>query len=263
MMENEKILLNLTNQLEALQKHISALKESTNNLHKLDIVVLQNKVRELYEKVLELNETVESKPEVHDDTDFPKIDVQEETELTEAEVKTEEKASEESNFAAEQEIEESPLIEVEFEINEETVEKDEQTPEEVAEEPFEEAAEEEIKITKSESVRSTIDLFSATREPTIFDTIAFDKEPSVADKIRQARISDLRQAIGINEKFLFINELFNGDMGKYNKVLDELNELKTQEGVVAYFIELKIHNQWNDESEAYLKFKELLDRKME
>jgi hypothetical protein len=173
---------------------------------------------------------------------------------------------------AEEEIEKAEVLEpdyeelnvVEFEIE---VEKGIEMQQEIVEETVEitEPAQpvEEIKITETKTARSTIDLFSTTGEPTIFDKISYDKEPSIADKMRQMRIADLRQAIGINEKFLFINELFNGDMGKYNKALDELNEMKTKEGVVTYFIELKIHNQWKEDNEAFIKFKELLDRKIE
>ena len=73
--------------------------------------------------------------------------------------------------------------------------------------------------------------------------------------------NDLRQAIGINEKFLFINGLFNGDLGRYNKAIDEFNELSTKEGVNAHFLELKIHNQWSDDNEGVVKLKALLDRK--
>jgi len=74
-------------------------------------------------------------------------------------------------------------------------------------------------------------------------------------------ITNIREAIGINEKFLFINELFNGDLSRYNKILDDINELTTKKGVDTYLLELKIQFQWADENDAYIKLRELLDRK--
>jgi hypothetical protein len=38
-------------------------------------------------------------------------------------------------------------------------------------------------------------------------------------------ISDLKKAIGINDRFLFIRELFNGDKDKYAEVIDSLNNV--------------------------------------
>ena len=65
-----------------------------------------------------------------------------------------------------------------------------------------------------------------------------------------------------NEKFLFINELFNGDMTRYNKILDEINEFTTSKGVETYILELKVQSQWGDDNEAYHKLKELCERKL-
>lgn len=281
MMENEKILTNLANQLEDLKRQVVRMNRKDYEMHKLDIDILRNIIRELYGQVLELEDVFEEKPEAQEEKQIPVIPVPEkekEIELLEIEAAAEMEIEEEPEIAeqeaeAEEEIEEiaeipepefeSPQV-VEFEIE---VDKGIEMKQEIVEEIVEKAEPappvEEIKITETKTVRSTIDLFSTTGEQTIFDKISHDKEPSIADKMRQTRIADLRQAIGINEKFLFINELFNGDMGKYNKALDELNEMKTREGVVTYFIELKIHNQWKDDNEAFIKFKELLDRKIE
>ena len=50
-------------------------------------------------------------------------------------------------------------------------------------------------------------------------------------------------------------------MGRYNKILDDINDLPTRQGVETYLFELKVQFQWSDDSEAYLRLKELLDRK--
>ncbi len=51
-------------------------------------------------------------------------------------------------------------------------------------------------------------------------------------------------------------------MGRYNKILDDINELPTKKGVDTYLFELKIEFQWTDENEAYIILKEILERKI-
>ena len=86
---------------------------------------------------------------------------------------------------------------------------------------------------------------------------------SLAAKLQQTPGCDLKSVIGINDKFLFVNELFGGSMEKYNKSIENLNDLKTLNGALIYLNELKIELQWNSSNEAYLKLRELVTRKFE
>lgn len=89
------------------------------------------------------------------------------------------------------------------------------------------------------------------------------EDHSLAAKLQQNSVPDLKSVIGINDKFLFVNELFGGSMEKYNKSIENLNDLKTLNGAMIYLNELKIELQWNSSNEAYLKLKELISRKFE
>ena len=86
---------------------------------------------------------------------------------------------------------------------------------------------------------------------------------SLAAKLQQAPGRDLKSFIGINDKFLFVNELFGGSMEKYNKSIENLNDLKTLNGAMIYLNELKIELQWNSSNEAYQKLRELVSHKYE
>ena len=68
-------------------------------------------------------------------------------------------------------------------------------------------------------------------------------------------------AIGINDKFLLLNELFNGSMEKYNKSIRALNSFSTLLGARTYMSELQIEFQWDCESEAYKKLGDLVERR--
>ena len=75
---------------------------------------------------------------------------------------------------------------------------------------------------------------SGKRESPVGERFHAGEELSIAERMQKSSISNIREAIGINEKFLFINELFNGDLGRYNKILDDINELPTKKGVDTY-----------------------------
>ena len=106
-----------------------------------------------------------------------------------------------------------------------------------------------------------MDLFSDITQETLSDKISQDDEPTVVDRLQKSQIGDLREAIGINEKFQFINELFNGDMTRYNKAVDELNSFSSLDGAKTYLFELSVEYQWNDDLPALIRLKELLERK--
>jgi hypothetical protein len=89
------------------------------------------------------------------------------------------------------------------------------------------------------------------------------EDNSLAAKLQQTPGRDLKSSIGINDKFLFVNELFGGSMEKYTKSIENLNDLKTLNGAMIYLNELKIELQWNSSNEAYLKLKDLVSRKFE
>lgn len=89
------------------------------------------------------------------------------------------------------------------------------------------------------------------------------EDHSLAAKLQQNPLLDLKSGIGINDKFLFVNELFGGSMEKYNKSIENLNDLKTLNGALIYLNELKIELQWNSNNEAYQKLRDLVSHKFE
>lgn len=93
------------------------------------------------------------------------------------------------------------------------------------------------------------------------EKIAPDSE-SVADKLKQQPVSDLSSAIGVNERFLFTNELFGGDSVIYNDAVTYLNSLKSIVEANSY-IESNFHRKynWDIGSDAVIAFMELLNKR--
>ncbi len=113
---------------------------------------------------------------------------------------------------------------------------------------------------KAEPVKTTLDLFSTIPESVGSRTMA-ESDNSVAGRIQKERLQNIRSAIGINEKFLFLNELFKGDLSRYNRVIDELNAMQSKQGADTYLMELKIEGQFGENHPAFEKLKEIVGRK--
>lgn len=87
---------------------------------------------------------------------------------------------------------------------------------------------------------------------TLADTIA------PASRRYGAPITDLRQAIGINDKFLMIRDLFGGDSALFDSTIEALNGQESLDDCMIYIAE---NFAWNPESESAALIMELLERK--
>lgn len=96
---------------------------------------------------------------------------------------------------------------------------------------------------------------------TLGDKLESAEDTSLAARLQRKPVSDLASAIGINDKFLLLNELFGGSMEKYNKSIRALNNFSTLLGAKTYMSELQIEFQWDCESDAYKKLDNLVERR--
>ncbi len=85
------------------------------------------------------------------------------------------------------------------------------------------------------------------------------KEPvsTVADNFQ--RISDLKNRLTINQKFMFTKMLFNGDFDQFNNVVTQIDSLKSLDEATSY---LDSHySNWDKETEEYEEFIELVTKR--
>lgn len=73
------------------------------------------------------------------------------------------------------------------------------------------------------------------------------------------RITDLRKAIGINDKFLMIRDLFGGDAELYNTTIDRLNAFDDLDDCMIYIAE---NFSWNPDSAGAKLLVSLIERKL-
>lgn len=89
-----------------------------------------------------------------------------------------------------------------------------------------------------------------------------NEDNSLARKLANIPISDLRSAIGLNEKYLYINELFAGDAVDFNASLDVLNKCKSYTDAEIFIAEnLFDKYNWNVENKYVAEFMELVERR--
>ncbi len=270
-MNKEQLLMDVGLEVETLHAHIKRLSRANYPLHSLDVDILREKVRFIYERLFELEQFIEVKPPVYSkqslskaapleqgkaestvNTELPKEIKQEISErLREPEIKINEgniiEDKEDKSSLPIKEIENNDKPDMHNAPADETDNSTRQTDTSFHKEP--------------EVVKTTLDLFSDMTSQTLSDTIGSKDEPSVADSLQKSQIVELRQAIGINEKFQFVNELFNGDLRRYNSAINELNSFTNLDGAKTYLFELRVEYQWADDNLALLKLNELLERR--
>jgi hypothetical protein len=84
---------------------------------------------------------------------------------------------------------------------------------------------------------------------------------SLADKLKFTPIDNLKSHININQKFLFISKLFNGDNDAYNGSIEKLNNFSNSDEARMYLNELSQNQNWNAEDENVITLVELVERR--
>ncbi|MBD77823.1 MAG: hypothetical protein CL840_02625 [Crocinitomicaceae bacterium] len=122
-----------------------------------------------------------------------------------------------------QHVETESLEEELVEVDNETLDAEvaEQIDDEVASETLNqtEPSEEEQIVEKSKPLTEFVETGSSLNDQLEAN------DDSLANKLSKQPISDLRTAFGLNERFLFANELFGGDGQEFIRALNEFNHL--------------------------------------
>ena len=97
-------------------------------------------------------------------------------------------------------------------------------------------------------------------ESSVNDRLSAQKT-SFAEKQQRKPIADLRTAIGLNQKFLFMNDLFEGENEAYNEAIQKLNSFSSADDAKNYLLSLGTKYDWDPESESVIQFCELVERR--
>ena len=107
-------------------------------------------------------------------------------------------------------------------------------------------------------------------QPVVVETIEEEVKPaetivpgekqtlSLHEVLEKQNLTDLRKAFSLNDRFYFRKELFGSDEAKMNKVISDLNDVRSYEESVAYVNE-KLN--WSIEDPVVAEFVKLLEKR--
>lgn len=108
---------------------------------------------------------------------------------------------------------------------------------------------------------SLADKYQADKK-TIKDQLSDQKDDnSIGSKMQQSQINDLKSAIGINDKFLFINELFKGDLAGYNRTIETLNACQSRQDANEKLDALRMQYKWSEQSVSVQRLRNFIRRR--
>ena len=111
---------------------------------------------------------------------------------------------------------------------------------------------------KEEDVKS--DLLTS-KTSSFNDKLMEAREQSLGPRFSQTNQGDIKSLININDKFLFINELFDGDYKDYTQAIDTFNTITEKREAFDFLDSLLKNNLWNSTSVAFIKLKEIVEKK--
>ena len=111
-------------------------------------------------------------------------------------------------------------------------------------------------------------------QTTILDAISEEKESindqftanasgeNLAKKLGMTPISDLKSSIAINQKFLFMNDLFSGEHDDFHSAIDKLNNFNSINEANNFInSQLASNYNWDEENESVKSFRLLVERR--
>lgn len=102
-----------------------------------------------------------------------------------------------------------------------------------------------------------IDLFKETPEPEMIVRV----ENTTAPLNERASSNLLPLNIGLNDKFRFIRELFEGNTQEYTIAINQINSIGSKSEALHYIESLKNIYSWQDDAECFISFIEIVNKR--
>ncbi len=257
-MENKKLLNILTKDMQELEELIAEIKLN-GKFNAFEFEFLHNRAKGL----LSLVNLLQNQEEEVSKTEQSEIVPKDREPIVPIKPSVSQKEPVEGNDTKDEDavIEPEKVEEVkpeEIDAVTEAVESIEEPIEEKIEEVKQEKEEigEEFEEVQTEKKEATTIGDSFASEKSLNDIISEAKQ-SVQNTISSRPISSLQSAVGINDRFLFIRELFEGDGDQYADAVKNLDQMNSIQEAVNY---LRDNYKWK-KNDTSLKFIDLVKRR--
>lgn len=174
--------------------------------------------------------------------------IENEAKETQPEIKVEEKKDEEAKV---EEIVEKEEVKEEVKVEEKE--------EEIIQESLFETPKEEPKPVNNSNGKTIGEQYE--QKKSIFENFSTNiKQDDISKRFNYHNV-DLRTAIGVNEKFMFINDLFSGNLREYTDFIQKLNNAETVEIANTILNSEKNNKRWVANSLSFTTLTEILAKK--
>ncbi len=212
--------------------------------------IIEEKIEQEEVVIVNQKPMVEEEPVPIEEEKEEEIFVEEESAPVEEEPEELEELIEE---IIEPEIKEEPIVEDIPLIEEEPKEKPRETPSVLK------YLNEQMPKTNDASQRTVAEKYE--QQKSIFDNIAnVPVQEDVSTHLKPHNV-DLRIAIGVNEKFMFINDLFSGNLREYTDFIQKLNDVQTSDKAIEILMKTKDEKRWVPNSLSFTTLKEIMIKK--
>ena len=123
-----------------------------------------------------------------------------------------------------------------------------------------EAKPQEIVQEKAAEVVPVIETPPIAEKPEVVVPPVVEKPKPILN-IQKPAISDIKAAIGINDRFQFANDLFQGNMQEYEIGIQQLNSSENIDSAMIYFHSLQQLYSWDLENDTVKRLLELVERR--
>ena len=250
--DEKNIVLELKHQLGRMMVQVDYMYRNDREMSRLDLDIMMERTRDLYDLLCDYQAGTNHHLPVDEVEDEPvKTEINEGGELINRDVDFE--------IETPAEVLNEPVDETPVGANDDSpVETSDEPVAEDEDEDWEDEDDEMFRVEQpvEEMQETLVEVEDAEEE-----TVSEPEDNSLAAKLQRAHVSDIRLALGINDKVMIINELFMGSVDRYNKSIDALNDFPTLSGARVYMSELQIELQWDTESPAYKMLNDLVERR--
>lgn len=273
-MEFKKNIRNLSKDIEDIGNFVKKI-ENSSHITELEMDILKAKIHKLYQTFLNFDVKDNALEDFAiDEEEAPIIESQKKAsdsfisdeKVTSEQIPTEEDEILESpDFEEDQFEDNSDFVKAQDEHELESFGTEEMIEDEILDNPKEEIIEnvvppiiEPIQSKKKKDPEVVADIYK-NKKKFRNENIQTNNTQDISSKFHSQPISDISLAIGLNDKFQYIRELFGGDNLQYAETLRYLNNVKSENEAVEY---LNDKFEWDMETKLVKSLLELTARKL-